>query len=331
MSKIIKTSRREFLAATSALTAAAATGLARPAFAQQYPSQDIHFICAFPAGSGADLIVRFFADKIRPVAGKNIIVENRVGAGGNLAIEYIARAKPDGHTVLLHGGNAIAGMMSLLKTPPVDTAKTIQLAATINRQAFMFVVDSKSPYKTIDELTKGMLAKGDKASYATNTVDATVMGEIYKAKTGVKAVEVAYKTATDTVNDMLSGSIDFAVHNPIFALAQHKEGKMRVLGVGSNERLQAVPDLPTMTEQGIPMNVIGWWSASVPSATPKETVNTINKWFVDAVGSPEAKTFLNNGGGDPLITTPDQAQAMMLKDTENWREYVKLAKITPQG
>ena len=126
---------------------------------------------------------------------------------------------------------------------------------------------------------------------------------------------------TDTVNDLLSGSLDYMVQNPVFALAQHKEGKMRVLGVGSNERLQAVPDLPTMTEQGIPMNVIGWWSASVPSATPKEAVNTINKWFVDAVGTPEAKTFLNNGGGDPLITTPDQAQQMMLKDIENWREY----------
>ncbi len=195
----------------------------------------------------------------------------------------------------------------------------------------MVVVDSKTPYKTLDELTKAMLAKGDKASYATNTVDATVIGEIYKAKTGVKAVEVAYKTASDTVNDMISGSLDYAVHNPVFALSQQREGKMRILGVGSNERLQSLPDLPTMTEQGIPMNVIGWWAATVPSGTPRPAVDLINKWFVEVVGSEESKKFLNNFGGDQLILSPDQAQAMMLKDIENWREYVKIAKITPQG
>jgi tripartite-type tricarboxylate transporter receptor subunit TctC len=325
------TSRRQFLAATSALTASAALGIGRPAFAQQWPAQDIHFICGFPPGSGADVIVRYFAEKVRPLTGKNIIVENRVGAGGNLAIEYVARAKPDGYNVLLHGGNAVAGMMSLLKNPPVDVSKTIQLAATINRQAFMFVVDAKSPYKTIADLTKGMLEKGEKASYATTTVDATVMGEIYKSKTGVKAIEVSYKTASDTVNDQLSGALDYAVQNPVFALAQAREGKMRILGVGSHERLQSLPDLPTMSEQGIEMNVIGWWSAMVPAGTPKPAVDLINKWFVEVVGSDESKKFLNNLGGDPFINTPERAQELMFKDIENWREYVRIAKITPQG
>jgi tripartite-type tricarboxylate transporter receptor subunit TctC len=325
------TSRRQFLKVTSAFGAAAAVGFPKPALTQQYPAGDIHFICGFPPGSGADVIVRFFAERVRTLANRTVIVENRVGAGGNLAIEHIARAKPDGYTVLLHGGNAIAGMMSLLKTPPVDVAKTIQLAATINRQAFMFIVDAKQPYKSIAELTKGMLEKGEKASYATNTVDATVMGEIYKAKTGVKAVEVTYKTAADTANDLTSGALDYAVHNPIFALAQHREGRMRILGVGSNERLEALPDLPTMTEQGIPMNVIGWWSAAVPAGTPKPIVEMINKWFVAVVKDEETKKFLNNGGGDPFINTAEQAQGLMLKDIENWRDYVRIAKITPQG
>jgi tripartite-type tricarboxylate transporter receptor subunit TctC len=326
-----KTSRRQFLAASSALTASAAIGLAKPAYAQQYPTQDIHFICGFPPGSGADVIVRYFAEKVRPLTGKGIIVENRVGAGGNLAIEYVARAKPDGYTILLHGGNAVAGMMSLLKNPPVDVSKTIQLAATINRQAFMFVVDAKSPYKTLAELTAGMKDKGEKASYATTTVDATIMGEIYKAKTGVKAVEVSYKTASDTVNDQLSGALDYAVQNPVFALSQAREGKMRILGVGSHERLQSLPDLPTMSEQGVEMNVIGWWSAMVPAGTPKPTVDLVNKWFVEVVGSEESKKFLNNLGGDQFINTPEKAQELMLKDINNWREYVRIAKITPQG
>jgi tripartite-type tricarboxylate transporter receptor subunit TctC len=326
-----KPSRRQFLTATSTLTAASAVGFARPALAQQYPAQAIHFVTGTAAGSGGDLIVRYFAERIRPLAGKPIIVENRVGGSGNLAIEYVARSKPDGYTMLLGGGNAIAGMMSLLKNPPIDVAKTLQLAATINRQAFMFVVDAKTSYRTLDDLTKAMLAKGDKASYATSNFDATVMGEIYKAKTGVKAIEVPYKTAADTINDMISGAVDYAVHNPVLALAQQREGKMRILGVGSNERLQAVPDLPTMTEQGIPMNVIGWWAVTVPAGTPKPAVDLINKWFVDVESTEETKKFLNNLGGDPLITTPEQAQALMLQDIDNWREYVRIARITPQG
>jgi len=324
-----KPSRREFLAATSAFTVAA--GLARPALAQPYPAQSIHFVTGTAAGSGGDLIVRYFSERIRPMAGRTILVENRVGGSGNLAIEYVARSKPDGYTMLLWGGNAVAGMMSLLKNPPIDVAKTLRLAATINRQAFMFVVDAKTPYLTLADLTKAMLMKGDKASYATSNFDATVMGEIYKAKTGVKAVEIPYKTAADTINDMFSGAVDYAIHNPVLALAQQREGKMRILGVGSNERLQAVPDLPTMSEQGIPMNVIGWWAVTVPADTPPAAIATINKWFVDVVSTDETRKFLNNLGGDPLITTPDEAQALMLKDIDNWREYVRIARITPQG
>jgi tripartite-type tricarboxylate transporter receptor subunit TctC len=318
-------------AAISGRDLGARCGRGRPALAQQYLAQAIHFVTGTAAGSGGDLIVRYFADRIRPMAGKPIIVENRVAASGNLAIEYVARSKPDGYTMLLWGGNAVAGMMSLLKNPPIDVAKTLRLAATINRQAFMFVVDAKTPYMTLADLTRAMLAKGDKASYATSNFDATVMGEIYKAKTGVRAVEIPYKTAADTINDMFSGAVDYAVHNPVLALAQQREGKMRILGVGSNERLQVVPDLPTMTEQGIPMNVLGWWAVTVPADTPKPAIATINKWFVDVVSTDETRKFLNNLGGDPLVTTPEQAQTLMLQDIDNWRDYVRIAKITPQG
>ena len=192
------TTRRQFLTATSALASASAWGLRGPLLAQQWPAQDLHFVTGTAAGSGGDVIVRYFAEKIRPmIGGRAIIVENRVGFFGNIAIEYVARSKPDGYTILLWGGSNIAGMMSVLKNPPVDVTKTLQIAATINRQAFMFVVDAKTPYRTLDDLTKAMLAKGDKASYATSNNEATVMGEIYKQKTGVTAIEVPYKTAAE--------------------------------------------------------------------------------------------------------------------------------------
>ena len=321
--------RRQVLTA-AVLASVCAIKLAGPAAAQQWPAQDIHFVTGTAAGSGGDVIVRYFAEKIRPLAGRTIIVENRVGALGGIAVEYVARSKPDGYTILIWGGGNTASMMALRKNPPIDVAKTLQVVATINRQAFMFVVDAKTPYRTLDDLTKAMLAKGDKASYATSNNEATVMGEIYKQKTGVTAVEIPYKTAADSINDIFSGAVDYAIHNPVLALAQRNQGKMRILGVGANDRFRSLPDIPTMAELGVPMNVIGWWSAIVPAGTPAEIVNRINKLFVDVESTEETQKFLSNLGGDPLIKTPEEGQAMLVQDVANWREYVRIARITPQ-
>ncbi len=149
-------SRRDFLVATGT-AAAAPSFITSAALAQQYPAQDIHFVTGTAAGSGGDLIVRHFAEKVRAKTGRAVIVENRVGGAGNIAIEYVGRAKPDGYTILIWSGNSIGALMSLLKTPPIDVTKTLQVVATINRQAFMVVVDAKSPYQTLNDLTNAML------------------------------------------------------------------------------------------------------------------------------------------------------------------------------
>jgi tripartite-type tricarboxylate transporter receptor subunit TctC len=257
-------------------------------------------------------------------------VENRVGAGGDLATEYVARSKPDGYTMLITGAGAIAGIMSLRKNPPIDTAKTIQVIAALHRQSFMVVVDAKTPYRSLHDLTKAMLLKGDKANFGTNELNGTVIGTIYKNATGVTAQEVAYRTANDTVNDLSSGALDFAIHNPLFALVQQRDGRMRILGIAANERMASQPDLPTLTEQGVAMDILGWWCVSVAAGTPQVAIDQINKWFVDIVGSDESKKFLNDAGGDPFILSPAQAQELFLKEIDKWRERVKLAKITPQ-
>ena len=124
------------------------------------------FVCAFAPGSGADVIVRHFAEKIRPLAGKNIIVENKPGANGMLALTYTAKSKPDGHTVFLAGGNAVAANMHLIKDPQTDARREIVVAATINAMPFMLGVDAKTPYQTIGDLTAALAAKKDKATYA---------------------------------------------------------------------------------------------------------------------------------------------------------------------
>jgi tripartite-type tricarboxylate transporter receptor subunit TctC len=305
--------------------------LAAPVRAQDYPIQDIHLVSAFPAGSGADVLVRYFAEKLRPIAGRTVIVENKAGAGGNIATEYVARSKPDGHTIFVHAGNTLASNYHLIRNNPVDASKQIQIAATINRQAFMLVVDAKRPWKSIADLTAHLRERGDKASYATAANSGVIMCAMYKELAKLSPVEVNYKMAGDSLNDMASGSVDFGCHDPVFALSQQREGRLRILAVASNERLKAAPDLPSMSEAGYRMDLVGWFAAMVPSATPRPIVDKINAWFRQIHADPDTPKFLTGFGGDPWVSTPEEGQARLLKDIRDWEEYVRVAKLKPQG
>jgi tripartite-type tricarboxylate transporter receptor subunit TctC len=312
-----------------ALVLAAAASSAR---ADDYPNQDLHFVTSFPPGSGADVLTRFFAEKVRALTGRTVIVENKAGANGAIAVGYTARAKPDGYTMYLSAGSATAAQMHLFKVPPVDVLKAFQLAATINRQAFMLTVDSRSPYRSVPELTAAMKQKGTDASYATAATSGIIMGEMYKSISGVRAVEVRYKDSAGALNDMASGRVDYGMHDPVFSLAQQREGRLRVLAHSSGQRLSAVPDIPTMAESGVPgMDLTSWWAVHLPSATPRPIIDQINTWFNRILAMDDTREFLNKFGGDPFISTPDAAQALFVKEEQAWGEYVRIARIEPQG
>jgi tripartite-type tricarboxylate transporter receptor subunit TctC len=307
------------------------SGIAAAAPPKPYPSKDIHVISAFPPGSGADVLVRFFAEHLRPLTRTNIIVENRSGAAGNIATIYTAKSKPDGYTIFIHAGNTLASNQYLIARNKVDPAKQIQIAATINRQAFMLVVDKDKPWKNVAELTAYLKQKGDKGTYAFAANGGAVMCAIYKQRAGLKTVDVGYKMAQDSLNDMASGAVDFGCQDPVFALSQAREGRLRILGIGSKDRLSAVPDIPTMTEQGYPMDLIGWFAAMVPAATPRPIVNKINGWFAKILSDPTTIKFLTNYGGVPWTAAPDEGQARLLRDIKDWGDYVRIAKLKPQG
>ena len=314
-----------------ALTAAMGMTSVGDARAQDYPSQDIRFLCGFPAGSGADVLVRYFGEKVRAVANRTIIVENKVGAAGNIAAVYTARAKPDGHTVYVHAASAIAANMHLFKAPPIDAVRDLQIAAGVNKQPFMVVVPASSPYKTLAELTAAMMKKGDKASYAQSNTSGKVMGELYKRATGAQAVEVPYRTANDSLNDFSSGRLDYGMMDPVFALSQARAGRLRMLAVSTAQRMQAVPELPTMAEAGVPgVQLLTWFAVMVPSATPRPIVDKLNKWFNEVLATEESQKFLNSFGGDPFITTPEDGQALFRQGVKDWEGYVKAANIEPQ-
>jgi tripartite-type tricarboxylate transporter receptor subunit TctC len=301
------------------------------AWAQAYPSQDVHFICGFAAGSGADIIVRYFADKMRPVMNRTIIVQNKPGAGGNIATEYVARSKPDGYTILVTGGNSVAASMHLFKKPSLDVAKAFQVAATINNATMMIAVPADGPVKTIADLTAALKEKGNKATYAFANPTSRVLGAIYKEKAGLQAVEVGYRTGADYLNELYSGKLDFAVVDNVQGMAQANAGRMRLLAVGAGTRMQAAPDIPTLTELGYPTDIRSWWAALVPAGTPKPVVDQLNAWFSQVVATEETKKFLNGIASDPWVSKPDEGQAYLLQQIKDWGEYVRVANIEPQG
>jgi tripartite-type tricarboxylate transporter receptor subunit TctC len=176
-----------------------------------------------------------------------------------------------------------------------------------------------------------MQAKGDKATFATAAPTGRVMGEIYKNAKVLKAVEVNYKSAPDSLNELTSGKLDYGLHDPVFSLAQQRQGRLRILAVSTATRLAAAAELPTMTELGIPMDLTGWWAAMVRSGTPKPVIDKIHQWFVQIVSTDETKVFLNKFGGDPFINTPEKGQAMFETAIKEWGEYVRMAKIEPLG
>jgi tripartite-type tricarboxylate transporter receptor subunit TctC len=328
----LEISRRKLLQAGAAAAALPAAGLfPAPALAEAYPSQDVHFICGFAAGSGADIIVRYFAEKMRKPMGRTIIVENRVGAIGNIATEYVARAKPDGHTIYVTGANSVAANMHLFKHPTVDVANALQIVATIYNATMMIAVRADSPFKDARDLAAAMKKKGDRASWGFTNPTGKVLGALYRDRAGLESTEVGYKTAADFFNDLSSGGLDYVAMDNVAAMSNAREGRIKILGVGSNTRMQSTPDLPTMTEQGYAMDVRTWWAGLVPKATPRPIVDQLNTWFSEVVATDETKKFLASVASDPWISKPDDAQAYFRKDIDRWAEYVKLAKIEPQG
>jgi tripartite-type tricarboxylate transporter receptor subunit TctC len=326
----MKLTRKEFLKSAAAAALVAPFAGSRDAFAQEYPSQDIRLICGFPPGSGADIFVRYFAEKLRPISGRSVIVENKPGANSNVATEFVARSKPDGHVLYPFAGTTVAATMALFKNPPVDVGKSITVAGTTSNLGFFLVVDAKSPYKTVAELTEAVRKKGANASYAVAANPGRIMGAIYKDKAKLEAIEVQYKSAPDSLNEMATGKLDYGCHDAVFCLSQQREGRLRVLAVSTGSRLQSLPDVPTMKESGIPMDLDLWWGVMLATGTPRPIIDKVNAWFTQIVSQPDTKKFLNDAGADPMIRTHEQAQAMFQKAIPEWAEYVRVAKIEPQ-
>lgn len=298
--------------------------------AQAYPSKNVTFVCAFPAGSGADILVRYFANKFQEKTGQTVIVDNRPGAASNIAAEFTMRSAPDGYTLFVHSGNSIAGNVWLLKNPPLNPAKDLRTVATMHTQSFVITVRADSPYTSLADLVADQKAKGDAGSYAVSATSGLVMAEEFKQVAGILTNQVRYGSTAESVNDMLSGHVDFGAHDPVFSLSQQKAGRFRILAVASPERMPGMPDVPTFIEQGFQISQPGWWGVMGPAALPDDIANEINRLFNELLSVEENRKFLEDQGGNVLLSTPAEAQKLMETTVDEWKRMVEIAKIEPQ-
>ena len=304
-----------------------------PALAQDYPTRDIHAICTFPAGTGADVYVRFFSDKLSVLAGKPVIVDNRGGAFGNIGTEAAAHSKPDGYTLLIvPGSSTMAAALSGFKKLPFDPIQDFTPVTTLAKLCFVIVVDPKAPFKSMADLTAHLKAKGAKASYGTSANTGVVAAELYKKHAGLPEVaKVQYKENGTAMNDMYAGTLDFLSVDTAWAMEQIKSGRLRALAVTSVDRSSVLPDVPTMVQAGVKDygDVTPWWAVFVPAKTPQPIVNKLEGWFNQVVASPDTKKWLNNLGGDPFPGNSKMLGEVLARDIKRWAEYYKLAGIEP--
>ncbi|WP_417625703.1 Bug family tripartite tricarboxylate transporter substrate binding protein [Pararhodobacter aggregans] len=327
MMDLLKTTRRQLLSLVGA--AAMTAAVSAPALAQtsDFPNRPITFICAFPAGSGADTLVRYFANAIQEATGHTIIVDNKPGAAGTISAEFVARSDPDGYTVYVHSGFSTAVNYSLWNNPAIDPRTDLRGVAGINEQPFFIVVGVDSTIQSIEELNAYLLAEGENATYGTSATSGRLLAAQYLSELGATPTEVPYRTGIEMVPDVVNLAVDFAVTDPVTAMVQAREGRVRVLATGSGSRMDIAPDVPSLTEYGMTVDQVGVWAAWVPAGTPDDVVATLAGMFSTVMEEQSTQDFLRTMGGVPWIATPEEVDQRMRDNVEQGAFLVDLAQL----
>jgi tripartite-type tricarboxylate transporter receptor subunit TctC len=302
-----------------------------PASAQSYPDRQVRVIAGYPAGGGGDTLVRYYAAKLEKATGQKFVVENKVGANGKIATDAALMAKPDGYTLLVHGTAAVVGNTFLMKEPGYD-AMDLQPVATLAESVFVITVGPESKAATLKDLVDSLKSAGGKMKYGTATPVGLVASEKFLIETGTKAERVNYKGTVDAAREMVSNQIDFLFADATFAIAQAKQGRMKLLGVTAAARLPSAPDVPTMTEAGVPYVFTPKWAAWFPKGTPDAIVQRMGGLLRDIARTEETRAFLTQSAATPLLSNSvAEATEIVKGDRDLWRKVTTEAKIEPQG
>jgi tripartite-type tricarboxylate transporter receptor subunit TctC len=293
--------------------------------AQSYPDRIIKLVVPFPAGGGADVLARIITHHMSDDLGQSFLIQNQPGAGGAIALEQVARAAPDGYTLVwTSAGFAVmaATLTNLSFKPESDFTHIVHIA----QNPFVLVVNPQVPANTVAELIALAKAKPNTLNFAHNGPGTltNLAVELLKLETGIPVVQVGYRGDNFSISDVVAGHVQTMFSNSPVALPHIREGRLRGLAVTSPKRSPAAPDLPTMIEAGVPgFEAVVWQGLSAPAGTPRPIVNRINASARRALLAPEMVAHFKDFGAEPVGSTPEEFDALVRRQLEVWANVVK--------
>jgi tripartite-type tricarboxylate transporter receptor subunit TctC len=314
-----------FSAAACTLLLAATPASAQPGDA--FPSKPVMLVVPFPPGGPTDAMARTLAAEMKDRLGQPMIVENRAGAGGNIGADYVARAEADGQTLLFGTSGPLAINSSLYRKISYDPIKSFAPVIQVGHLPNILVVHPSVPAKNVQELVAYAKANPAKLSYASsgNGASSHLAGVLFNSVAGTDLLHVPYKGTGPALNDLLGGQVQMTFTDILTALPYVKTGKLRALGVATAARSQALPDVPTIAEQGYKgYDVSVFFGIVAPAGTPADRVTKLNQAFAEVLASPKVKQMFAAQGLEPAPdTSPQQLARFIASESVKWKGVVK--------
>jgi tripartite-type tricarboxylate transporter receptor subunit TctC len=319
--------RRRSAALAAALLACAAAGVC----AQGYPTKPVRMVIHIGPGSSMDIVGRVLAHKLNETWGQPVIVDNRGGAGGTLGMEVVAKAAPDGHT-LLFGSSSVGIAASYYKRLPYDTLRDLEPVTQLSSRHNALVVSPSSPVTSVKDLIAAAKAKPGQVSYGSGGGSGSsdhLAGELFRLIAKVDVLHVPYKSGPAALNDLMNGSLSFYLGGIPINLPMIRAGKVRALATSGIKRSPQLPNVPTMIEAGLPgFEVNVWYGLFAPRATPQTLVDRIAADVTRLLQTPEMRERFSTLGVEAEGTTPAGFKAYFRNDVEKWRKVVKAAGVS---
>jgi tripartite-type tricarboxylate transporter receptor subunit TctC len=314
------------------ICAAALAAAATSTLAQGYPAKPVKIVVPFAAGGVADITARVLSQKMSEAMGQQVIVENRPSAGGIVAAEAVAKAEPDGHTLLfITNGNAVSA--SLFKSLPYDTVNDFAPVSTVGFFDLVLVADSASKIGSVRELIGYSRANPNKLNLGTINVGSTqnLAAELFKSMSGIDAQVVPFKTTPAVITALKGGDVQAAFEILAPVLAQIRGGALKALAVTSDKRFSGLPEVPTVAESGVPgYQASSWNGVAAPAKTPKAVIDRLNREVNTAAAAPEVRKRLQDLGVEARAGTPAALGALLVSEIAKWRAVIERAKIEKQ-
>jgi tripartite-type tricarboxylate transporter receptor subunit TctC len=299
--------------------------------AQSFPSHPVKLVVGFTPGGGVDITARTLAPKLGELLGQPVIVENKPGAGTNIANDYVAKSAPDGYTLLVNTA-AVAINMSLYKNLPYDTLRDLAAVSIFSESPNILVVNAKLPAANLKEFLALARANPGKFNYSSAGSGTTqhLSAELFRLKAGISIIHIPYKGTAPALTSLIAGETDLSFANIPAILQYVKAGRLRPLASTGTKRAELMPDVPTMKEAGVNgVEVTVWYGVLAPSGTPREIIDFLGKTIAKAAHAPEIRQRLAEQGAEPVGNTPEEFGKLLREEVAKWAEVVPASGAKP--